>query len=380
VFAFSYKNNVSKNQKEILQDTQRIIIIRFKFAATTTATTTMMMIFCYKTTKQSNVSVNTNCSSRGVRLQNITKLTHFHCAENMESDAGLQRAIYESLKSRSSQATTPSRQYIGRSNTLSREGIAPANSRAFAGSKFGRSTTRRHSATDQQKVDESMPRKFFAARKPSHITDTGTSSASFLGRHEWITLGDGWFQATPLGTGSSSRFGLHSVVESSLGQLYICIYEPRTQLAAEACNSESPQYDLEVSAKTVLAKNSPKLQCFEIIFAFKSATDYMFLRCDVDAQSWSLCRNVGGEMTSLAIAAVDSEVAGAELKPNLFYSVLIQVRNGNTISVDVDGVPIFTAVRLPDPGSNCSGLMGLLAKVRAGTSRRHYWQLFYVFM
>lgn len=281
----------------------------------------------------------------------------------MESDAGLKRTIYELPKSRSSQATTPSRQNIGRSNTLVREGITPANSSAFAGSKFGRSSTRRYSASDQQKIDESMPRKIFSTRKPSHITDSGTTSALFLGRKDWISLGDGWFQATPLGTGSSTRFGLHSVIESSLGQLYVCIYEPRTQLATDACISECPQYDLEVSAKTVSAKNSPKLQCFEILFAFKSATDYMFLRCDVDAQQWSLCRNVDEEMTSLAIAGADKDNFGTELKPNLFYSVLIQVRNGNTVSVDVDGVPIFTAVRLPEPGSNCSGLMGLLAKV-----------------
>ena len=281
----------------------------------------------------------------------------------METDASTQRSIHDTFKSRGSLSGaydvnsmgTSKRPNIGRSNTLAREGITHTTK--------GRSSIRRHSATDQQKFDVNLPKKLFAARRPSHVIDSGGANASFLPRQEWISLGDGWFQTTPVGTGSSNRFGLHSMIESSLGQLYVCIYEPRTQVAAEACSSECPQYDLAVSAKTVSSKNSPKRQCFEVIFAFRSATDYISLRCDVEVQEWSLLLHSGENALCLAAVSISSHTATSELRPNIFYSVLIQVRNGNTISADVDGVPIFTAVRLPEPGATCSGLVGLLAKV-----------------
>eukprot|EP00602_Paraphysomonas_sp_CaronLab_P006428 CAMPEP_0185030678 /NCGR_PEP_ID=MMETSP1103-20130426/17677_1 /TAXON_ID=36769 /ORGANISM="Paraphysomonas bandaiensis, Strain Caron Lab Isolate" /LENGTH=657 /DNA_ID=CAMNT_0027565891 /DNA_START=53 /DNA_END=2023 /DNA_ORIENTATION=- len=279
----------------------------------------------------------------------------------MDTDRNLQAAIFESFKSTSSTRSIPSRvppsrpnPLPARSNTLSREGIAPANSGTFSGSRFGRPSSRRHSATDQQRAENNPDnRRQIQSKKRSHVTDCGSSSPLFLSRADWMSVGEGWYQVTPTGTGSYNRCGLHNMIESSLGQLFMCVYEPRTVLGAGACDSDSPQFDLSVSAKAVKAKNTPSQQSFEVIFAFKSATDYLSLECDVRAQRWQLSRVMGPDCTVLSAAE-------AELRPNFFYPILIQIR-GNSVSVDVDGSPVFTSVRLAE-GGTLSGMLGLLAK------------------
>lgn len=259
-----------------------------------------------------------------------------------------------------SRSQTPNSTSRGRSvNTLAREGIAPANSSLFAGSQFAKSKGRRFSASDQQKASECLADKVKLSfeRKRSIYRDMGEPSTLFLPRSSWISLGDGWFQITPMGTGSSTRCGMHSLVESSLSQLYMCLYEPRSKEVHDSCTGEPTEYDIEASLKSMRYSTGTESYQFELIFAFKSPTDYFSLICDVSNGTWSLTRCLGSEKTTVLSCG-----ASEEIKPNLFYSILLQVR-GNTVSVDVDNVPIFTTARPPD-AVNMSGLMGLLAQVR----------------
>ena len=127
----------------------------------------------------------------------------------------------------------------------------------------------------------------------------------------------------------------------------------------------SPEYDLEVCAKlqskSSAATTPTKIMqysynSFIIVFAFKSATDYCSLKCDGAARMWSILRSVGGEDFILAESQDNS------IKLNVFYNLLIQIR-GNSVSIDVDGSPLFTHVRSSDTDT-LSGLLGLNAKVR----------------
>jgi hypothetical protein len=286
-----------------------------------------------------------------------------------ESQA-LQTALYESYQTsvRPASASSSAHQSLSRPetpksgrrlNTLSREGIAPANIGIVAGSTFGKAGNRRYSASDHQRSHETIADlRRFTPKKPSHVKDQGTPSALFLPRSQWISLGDGWFQTTPIGTGNCNRTGLHSLVESSLGQLFICVYEPRSTVGVSSCLSECPNYDLEISLKTIRAKNAPARQSFEVLLGFKSATEYLTLALDSDQGhgQWTFGHVTGN--TTHVIAVVEA----SDIRPNVFYSVLLQVRD-TLVSVDVDGVPIFTSLRIPSPATSLSGLMGLLAKV-----------------
>jgi hypothetical protein len=278
----------------------------------------------------------------------------------------LQTALFESYQtssrpaSASSQQRRPETPKTGRRlNTLSREGIAPANVGVVAGSTFGKAGNRRYSASDHQRSHETIPDlRRFTPKKPSHVKDQGAPSSLFLPRSQWISLGDGWFQTTPIGTGNCNRAGLHSIIESSLGQLFICVYEPRSTVGVSSCLSECPNYDLEISLKTIKANNAPVRQSFEVLLGFKSATEYLTLSLDSDQGQgqWTFSHVSGNETHVIAV------VEASDIRANIFYSVLLQVRD-TLVSVDVDGVPIFTSLRIPSPGASLSGLMGLLAKV-----------------
>lgn len=250
-------------------------------------------------------------------------------------------------------------------NTLAREGIKPATASSITGSKFGRASAAPHKARDQHSLQpqpEFIPdrRSSIGASRAPAIVDEGTSSAQFLTRAQWIPLGDGWHQATPVGTGSTTRCGLHSVVQSSFGQSYICLYEPRTKEGMAACCSHTPEYDLEVHSKMQTRPSTGGMRInspgsFEIAFAFKTATDYYSVRCDGLSKSWMILRCFGDSETCIAQSYSDV------IKPNIFLSMLLQVR-GNSVSLDVNGLPVFTRVRVHDSDS-LSGLMGFIAKV-----------------
>lgn len=250
-----------------------------------------------------------------------------------------------------------------KTNHLEREGIAPSNS----SSRYGKTSQgRRHAATDQQRMAEAVfdPKRFVKKRNdhqqaPQHVQDTGEAMSMFLPRAEWLGLGDGWYQTTPTGTGSTNRYGLHSVIDSSMGQLFICVYEPRTQEGVQSCTSENPEYDLGLSVKSIKKQERTVAgrQQFDILFGFKSVTDFFSLTGDLINHQWILSRTNGPEITPLNIVDMD-------IKANLFYDILLQVRGGS-ISVDIDNVPIFTSVRFADTiGGSLGGILGVLAKVR----------------
>jgi hypothetical protein len=259
-------------------------------------------------------------------------------------------------------------------NTLTREGIAPGNT-AY---RNGKTTSRRHAPTDQQRMAEAMfdPKRFIKKRSTEqHVQDKGEAISMFLPRAEWLSLGDGWYQTTPTGTGSTNRYGLHSVIDSSMGQLFICVYEPRTREGVQSVTSDQPEYDLGLSIKSIKKQEklsssslSAENQHFDILFGFKSVTDFFSLTGDVSRQQWVLSRTNGQDITPLSVVDMD-------LKSNVFYDVLLQIRGGS-ISVDVNGVPIFTSVRFADTmGGSLGGILGLLTKVNL--IWRYVTQIFY---
>lgn len=158
------------------------------------------------------------------------------------------------------------------------------------------------------------------------------------------------------------------MIESSSGRYFMCAYEPRTKEAFSSCTSASPEYDLEVSAKIILSRlpNSKADQnsSFQILVGVKSPLEYLAVKCDLSTQSWVLVKIRNGE------EYVEEQFSDGEIKANTFYTLLIQIR-GTSISVDIDGVPVFTSIRLTS-GESLSGLLGLMAKVIINFSRGQF--------
>ena len=218
--------------------------------------------------------------------------------------------------------------YSNPRNTLAKEGIRASNAPSIVGSSFGKASSTPHRASAHQKAP--VLRKVSNSSSSSrNAGDFGQSSRFFLSRPDWIALGEGWFQCTPMGTGTVTRFGLHSVLESSsFRQLFVCLYEPRSPIAVQACTSHNPEYDLELFAKlqsksfsgsTATTTSERRSQNFTVIFAFKSVNDYCALRCNGEAQTWSLLRTIGESEFALA------EVEDASIRTHVFSHLLIQV-------------------------------------------------------
>lgn len=130
--------------------------------------------------------------------------------------------------------SSPPGSRTGSSGTLAREGIM---STVFTGTgRVGRAVTLR----DQDKIEiPSLERRKLnvspiplrgltnkAAKSVLIPTAPSSSSSDYLPRSQWLSLGDGWFQATAPSSGSSSRCGLHSVIESRSIPLFpvICYF------------------------------------------------------------------------------------------------------------------------------------------------------------
>lgn len=100
-----------------------------------------------------------------------------------------------------------------------------------------------------------------------------------LPKDQWFHIGDGWLQSTSTGTGSLSRCGLHTIFESSPGNVYMCIYEPRSVEAHEACTATLPEYDLEFSTKlikfTERKAGQNRLTGFHAIIAYKNESNFV---------------------------------------------------------------------------------------------------------
>jgi len=250
-------------------------------------------------------------------------------------------------------------------NTLNREGIT-----ATTPLRRGSDTTARRGTTG------TVCLKSLTERISTTVSNnsTGTIETRFLPQPQWVSLGDGWYQTTHPETGTSSRAGLHSVLEAQHGQLCMCIYEPRSTEALHSCVYDSPEYNLEVSAKLISvagktssasASSNSKHQGYAIIFAFKSTGDYFSLTCDVLGQKWLMCKHENDKEVVVA------ESVDETLKFNVFSSLLFQIR-GSSVSVDVNTQPLFTAIRfsgggrgtdgMGDMDSSLSGIVGIASK------------------
>lgn len=249
--------------------------------------------------------------------------------------------------------------------TLKREGIQSVSTRVVPGSEFGRPVPR-YKSTDNEIINEKRHSK--GTVKNSDMPNSHVKL--FLDRESWISLGEGWHQVTPVGTGSTARAGLHSVVESISALPFACLYIPRSQAAYQASLGVNPEFDLEVHVKLMLPQvkhtglQKPKTNSlqFQIVFAFKSSNDYCFVQCDSLNQCWNLVHYNDIQGYSLL-----GQVADGGIKPNVFYIVLIQIR-GNSVSIDINGNPLFTGVKMHTT-VGLGGLMGLLALVRSYISR-----------
>jgi Cdc6-like AAA superfamily ATPase len=247
---------------------------------------------------------------------------------------------------------------IQKKNTLQKEGIVSASHKFVVGSTHGQSK-KYHSKSAQERSSDSERRPSITSlAKKSQLTDL-ISLNSFLPSSEWFSLGDGWYQTTKNDTGSSYRAGLHSIIEAMPGNIFMCIYEPRSTEALTSCTSNNPLYDLEINAKcigkTTLLKHNTSSLSFHVVFAFKSTSDYYYVSCDIIKYKWTLSRIYGEDETILA------ESVDLNLKINIFYTLLLQIR-GNTISIDLNNQPLFTSIRLSSEDEQLRGIVGLLSK------------------
>ena len=141
--------------------------------------------------------------------------------------------------------------------------------------------------------------------------------------------------------------------ESNPGSAFACVYEVRTDAAAMACYSDYPEYDLELNIKIFpdpLAIRSLKGQ---VLFSFISPDDYLTLIADAKHSKWIL------KSVSCGIAKLICEIEDLNLRPGIFYAVLIQIRSG-TLSIDIGDTPIVTGMKIYDRTS-LSGLVGLMS-------------------
>lgn len=207
-------------------------------------------------------------------------------------------------------------------------------------------------------------------RSLSNIINQTSYECNFLVNSQWIPLGEGWFQVTREGSGKSSRVGLHSVIEAEVNQLYMCIFEPKSTEAFTACTSKSPEYDLEISIKSMVKSvsvnnkignilqninknNSNNSNIFHVILSYKSSSDWIAIICDINSLKWTLIQKKDIN-TEILLA----ETADPSLRSNIFYTLLVQIR-GRSISVDLNNKPLFTTIRIKDLNDNLSGLAGI---------------------
>lgn len=260
----------------------------------------------------------------------------------------------------SQSALSPAAGRSGKGGTLAKEGIMPT---VFTGAGRNKTTLRDqekheiHAPIERRKLSLSpIPFRGLAPKTSTSSSSSSSSySSSYLPRSNWISLGDGWFQATPTGSGSSSRCGVHSVIEAEPGNVLLCVYEPRTVQAASAIfASTNPEYDVEVHVKIFSDQSSIRSLKGQVVFALKSPSDYLSLIVDAKAMKWSLQQFKDGTTTTICDAFDPS------MRTGVFHPILIQIRAG-AVSIDINGSPMFTAIKISE-GVSLAGLAGLQSK------------------
>ncbi len=246
-----------------------------------------------------------------------------------------------------------------------REGIVAANKYSNIISRSGakRLSSPKIGITDTTSVSTSTEKRRSSVDSISSNMnylkiDQSYDDSDYLPRSQWINLGEGWYQVTSPGSGSSVRKGLHSLVDGKHGHAYMCMYEPRSEEGFNACTSSNPEFDLEVSAKCVVAKTqqiTSKFVGYQIIFGFKSVSDYFSVYCVFPSQKWILAKIDGSNETII------DEIVDNSLKINIFSTLLLQIR-GEYISVDINDQPVFTSVRIESEKVSLRGLVGVLSR------------------
>ena len=195
-----------------------------------------------------------------------------------------------------------------------------------------------------------------AKSRPQTENSKPLAVSPYLDKRRWINLGEGWHQITQQGSGAVTRCGLYSVVESSNAtKCFACLYIPRSDAAYSACMCDKPEYDLQIQFKIHFKQNTTALPQFDLLLAYKNGDNHLILRCDALSKYWALIyQNSGREF-------LVSQIPDPNIRCNVFYSLLVQIRI-NCISIDMNGVPIITKVKVPNL-SDLSGLMGLRAQV-----------------
>ena len=136
-------------------------------------------------------------------------------------------------------------------------------------------------------TSSSTKKRHFVVPRHCHPVFSGSTQKSadqprlfeVLPKDQWFHIGDGWLQSTATGTGTLFRCGLHTIFESNPGNVYMCIYEPRSVEAHEACTASAPEYDLEFSTKLIKfnerkAEHS-RLTGFHAIIAYKNESNFV---------------------------------------------------------------------------------------------------------
>ena len=152
--------------------------------------------------------------------------------------------------------------------------------------------------------------------------------------------------------GALRRTGQHLIVSNGVAGssgrvLFLCLLDGKSVLHS------NPFYDIELDAKwsKPASASSPI-----IVFGYTDpSTNYYSIRGNYEAKTWSLRQHVatGAEngcshrIRLLSSAPHTSPAPGRSAKhANIFRSLFIQVR-GASLSLDVDGHPIFTSHTLP---------------------------------
>lgn len=147
-------------------------------------------------------------------------------------------------------------------------------------------------------------------------------------------LGSRWFQSSPDSFGSMTFCGQHILVESSQSQSFLCLFEPKTKETKRSLSIGS--FDIQVQIKCFLtAKKSG-----EIVFSLSNNEFYLSIVLDIQNMKWLLLSHSanenGSNITNILATYIDKN-----LKCNIFYKVLIQVRQW-TVNVFVEDVLILS--------------------------------------
>lgn len=183
----------------------------------------------------------------------------------------------------------------------------------------------------------------------------------FLPMHIWEALGEGWVQITGQGTGSLSRRTIAPnsvsglIFQSEPYQNFACLYLDPNYFGSQSNNiEENNYYNLEFTLNLVKISTKTSNYFCDIIFNLKSETKYCLLRYNLFRKSWTFIYYKNPQEFVILGDNIKSS-----LKLNSNIRILLQVR-GSTMSLDVNGSPVFTKIIMPSNlGGGYGGLLGL---------------------